>query len=74
MIALAQRPPVVDLCSVLKNLVVLQAYINIYNRESLSNYDLVSVNVENPATVSKCSISSYFAQMNPLVSYFRKHN
>ena len=34
----------------------------------------VSVNIENPATVSKFSISSYFAQINPLVSYFRKHN
>ena len=34
----------------------------------------VSVNIENPATVSKFSVSSYFAQMKPLVSYFRKYN
>ena len=34
----------------------------------------VSGNIENPATVSKFSISPYFAQTNPLVSYFRKHN
>ena len=34
----------------------------------------VSVNIANHATVSKFSISSYFPQTNPLVSYFRKHN
>ena len=34
----------------------------------------VSVNIENPATVSKFSLSSYFAQIKPLVSYFRKYN
>ena len=34
----------------------------------------VSVNIENPATVSKFSVSSYFAQIKPLVSYFRKYN
>ena len=37
-------------------------------------YEPVSVNIENPATVSKFSVSSYFAQINPLVSYFPKHN
>ena len=31
-------------------------------------------NIENPATVSKFSLSSYFAQIKPLVSYFRKYN
>ena len=34
----------------------------------------ISVNMENPAPVSKFSISSYFAQIKPLVSYFRKYN
>ena len=35
---------------------------------------LRAVNIENLATVSKFSIFSYFAQTNPLVSYFQKYN
>ena len=33
----------------------------------------ISVNIENPATVSKFLISLHFAQIKPLVSYFRKY-
>ena len=29
---------------------------------------------QNPVTVSTFSVSSYFTQINPLVSYFLKHN